>query len=196
MEISIDSVRASLPHYLTEEQRVALVRALREFPHHRVFYADGFQKDILQGDGWTGLEIFDFGREERTRIQGFLLSNSCDMAPENKRNLPPYFVFAPLLALSSYQALMEGAGISAEKIQSVLENIRAQQITNIFYLPASGNHGERFVYLDRLHSLPVAKLLNSEQSEKIFALNQYAFYLLTMKLSIHFCRLHEGVIRG
>ncbi|MDQ2140915.1 hypothetical protein RBI14_22360 [Alcaligenaceae bacterium B3P038] len=196
MEISIESVRANLPHYLTEEQRIALVDALREFPNHRVFYADGFHRDILQGDGWSGLEIFDFGREERTRIQGFLLSNSCDMAPENKRNLPPYFVFAPLLALNSYKALMEGAGVSAEKIQSVLNNIRAQQITNIFYLPASGDHGERFVYLDRLHSLPVAKLTNAEQSGKIFSLNQYAFYLLTMKLSIHFCRLHEGVIRG
>ena len=48
--------------------------------------------------------------------------------------------------------------------------------------------------LDDLHSMPIE--LHGQAAEKLFTLSMAGFYLFVLKLSVHFCRLHENVDRS
>ncbi len=71
--------------------------------------------------------------------------------------------------------------------------MRAQEVTNVFYLPAGGPfEEEHIVLLDNVHSMPFAA---HDEGEKLFTLSMAGFYLFAFKLSVHFCRLQENVDR-
>jgi hypothetical protein len=66
----------------------------------------------------------------------------------------------------------------------------------MFFLPAGGPMAEDHVIrLDDAHSMPVAAHIAAEHREKLFTLSNTGFYMLVLKLSVHFCRLHEKVNR-
>ncbi|MGZ5601252.1 MAG: hypothetical protein ACXWFX_11735, partial [Methylobacter sp.] len=54
---------------------------------------------------------------------------------------------------------------------------------------------DHIVLLDDLHTLPVKLFCEKNDREKQFTLSQAGFYLFLFKLSIHFCRFHENVLR-
>ena len=151
---------------------------------------------MLQGDGWRGFQLFIFESGERRSVRGVVLSNSCDVDPENPRDVPARVIFAPLVKLSAYEALLAKSGIDAAKVQAKITSIRAQKTTNVFFLPASGTLAEdHVVRLDEAHSMPVAAHIGSADREKLFTLSNTGFYMLVLKLSVHFCRLQERVNR-
>src|SRR5262249_26177507 len=74
--------------------------------------------------------------------------------------------------------------------------IRKQHVTNLFYVPAgSGLEVDHVVLLDDVHTMP-AEVFATERGTKIFTLSQAGFYLFIIKLSLHFCRFHEALIRA
>jgi hypothetical protein len=150
----------------------------------------------LQGDGWRGLIIVRFEDGERRPVTGLVLSNSCDIAPENASGLPTNVVFAPLLALDRYADLLRAAGQTDQQVGSVLQAIRRQEVTSLFHLPAQayGPPGENVAFFDDVHSHPAADFFGGSRT-RIFRLTLPAFYALLVKLSIHFCRLQEGLTR-
>jgi hypothetical protein len=104
-------------------------------------------------------------------------------------------LFAPLIKLSGFQQLLDQAGKSEEQINSTMESIRRQTTTYIFYLPPiSGTMDESIILLDDIYNQPLQDFLKTKEN-RLFTLNQYAFYILLIKLSIHFCRFQEGVSR-
>ncbi|WP_143043314.1 hypothetical protein [Sphingopyxis sp. YR583] len=126
-----------------------------------------------------------------------MLSNSCDIAPENARATPSRVTFAPLVKLAAYQELLHKSGIKPESIEDKISSIKAQKITNIFFLPAGGDLAEdHIVRLDEAQSMPVSIHEKSEEREKLFTLSMAGFYMLVFKISVHFCRLQEGIPRG
>src|SRR5262245_54491687 len=113
-----------------------------------------------------------------------LLSNSCDIALENKRDFPPRIVFAPLIPLQAYVDLLRSStGLGAEQIDNKVRSIRKQQITSLFFVPAGGNlEGDHIAVLDDLHSVPLGHFVAEKDRVKLFTLSQMGFYLFLLTL--------------
>jgi hypothetical protein len=130
-----------------------------------------------QGDGWRGFVAINFETLEKKTVSGIVLSNSCDIDPNNPRTLVPNILFAPLMRLGRYCDLLRQAGSDEETISSLLDSIRKQRITSIFYLPAHANAlQESIALLYDVHGHPLDHFLANARSS-LFTLNQFAFYL-------------------
>ncbi|MFV0513486.1 MAG: hypothetical protein ACK5MY_07625 [Jhaorihella sp.] len=202
MNFDAESLQQQIPYYLTAEDRQVLVDQLKAISRGGTAdyfldpYRDNFKADMLQGDGWRGFQLFKFDTGERRSVQGLVLSNSCDVDPENPRDVPARLIFAPLVKLAAYEALLRASGIDEQKVDVKLASIRAQKTTNMFFLPRGGPLAEdHVVRLDDAHSMPVAAHVEATDREKLFTLSNTGFYMLVLKLSVHFCRLHEKVNR-
>jgi hypothetical protein len=196
-ELPFDNIRDMLPYYLTRDQKEGLVRSLRDFPKNANYYYRDEENEIMQGDGWTTLQIFNFDSGERAAIKGIILSNTCDVSFENRRDLPTKIIFAPIIALASYKKLLEKSNLSADSVNNKFDAIRNQKITNIFYLPAGGDLTEEHIaLLDDMHSMPLTNFHTNELRTKLFTLSQLGFYIFIFKISVHFCRFHENVVRS
>jgi hypothetical protein len=196
-QLSAESIQRQIPYYLAEDQKNALVKALRAFPENINYYYEPSEDGLLQGDGWSKFQVFNFSNGDRSLIRGVVLSNTCDIAPENSRDFPPKIVFAPLITLSSYKTLLEARAVEPQRIESKLAAIRNQSITNIFYLPAGGGvEEEQMVLLEDIHSMPAPVFLSEKTKRRLFSLSQVGFYIFIFKLSVHFCRMHEQIVRS
>lgn len=197
MELKLDALQSQMPSYLTQDAKENLVKALNDFCKKDInYYTTLFNSEILQGDGWTELGLIRLETAERKQIWGIILSNSCDISPDNTRGLPARVVFVPLIKLKAYAVRLEKAQISQKAITDKLNTIREQKITNIFYLPKGASLGEEYIaVLDDIYSVPFQNFFKQEKRKKLFTLSQVGFYLFLFKLSIHFCRFHENLLR-
>ncbi len=202
MKLDLESLQQQIPYYLTAEDRQVLVDELKAISkggtanYFLTRYNDAFQADMLQGDGWRAFQLFKFDTGERRWVQGLVLSNSCDVEPGNARDVPARVIFAPLVRLADYENLLRSSKIDPQKVDQKLTEIRLQKTTNMFFLPAGGPLAEdHVVRLDDAHSMPVAAHLGTKERKKLFTLSNTGFYMLVLKLSVHFCRLHEKVNR-
>ncbi|MEN6349282.1 MAG: hypothetical protein ABFD08_07810 [Syntrophomonas sp.] len=200
MEINSESIREQIPYYLTKSQKEWLVKALKDFQNNQGnvnYYLHAYHDELLQGDGWTKLQMRRFETGEKGTILGIILSNSCDVSSENKRDLPAKITFAPLVPLDRYVKLLELRGINSDLIQAKVKSIKKQAITSLFFLPAGGDlDNDHVALLDELYSMP-AKVFESETAKsKVFTLSLFGFYLFIFKISVHFCRFGEDVARN
>jgi hypothetical protein len=194
---TVEQIQVYLPKYLTPKEQAELVDQLRDF-ENRNYYAVGHEQEMLQGDGWTKIEIVNLATGARDKIKGVLLSNSCDINPENPRDFPPRIVFAPLIPLQAYVDLLQSASVlKPAQIEAKLDSIRKQLVTSLFYLPKGGGlDADHIAILDDLHNVPLQMFLTEAERVKLFTLGQMGFYLFLLKLSIHFCRFQERIARG
>lgn len=202
MKLDLESLQQQIPYYLTAEDRQVLVDELKAISKGGTAnyflspYKDAFRADMLQGDGWRAFQLFKFDTGERRWVQGIILSNSCDVEPGNARDTPARVIFAPLVKLVDFERLLRGSKIESQKVDQKLAEIRAQKTTNMFFLPTGGPLAEdHIVRLDDAHSMPVAAHLGTKEREKLFTLSNTGFYMLVLKLSVHFCRFQEKVNR-
>ena len=202
MNLDTESLQRQIPYYLTSEDRQALVNDLKAISRGGTAdyflgqTRDVFKSDMLQGDGWRGFQLFMFDTGDRCSVQGLVISNSCDVDPNNRRDLPARVIFAPLVKLATYEALLGKLNIEQRKIDEKLVAIRAQKTSNLFFLPSGGPLADdHIVRLDDAHSMPVAAHSAATDREKLFTLSNTGFYMFVFKLSIHFCRLQEKVNR-
>lgn len=203
MNFDADSLRQQIPYYLTAEDRQVLVDELKAIAQGGTVdyflspHRDTFKSDMLQGDGWRGFQLFKFDTGERRSVQGLVMSNTCDVEPGNKRDVPARVIFAPLVKLADYDAVLRANGIVPQRVGEKLASIRAQKTTNMFFLPAGGPLAQdHVVRLDDAHSMPAAAHAAARDREKLFTLSNAGFYMLVLKLSVHFCRLQEKVNRN
>lgn len=202
-KLDIDNLKDQIPYYLTQEQRVGLLRALEDFPQNTNYYLGDYPQDlkemVLQGDIFKGLPVFNITHEHQFQtktIKGIILSNSCDISPENDRTRPMKALFAPLIALDKFCNKLLGAGVKPESIKSQVEAIKEQKVSNVIYLPQSEAFEESIVFLDDIYQMPSGALVDKIQgNDKLITLSQVGFYIFLFKLSIHFCRFHENVSR-
>lgn len=192
-----DQIRLFLPKYLTPQQTRDLYSELSKFPENKSFYlynAD-LQKQMLQGDGWRGFIVIDFATGARKSVSSVILSNSCDISLDNPTDLPVNVLFAPLIDLQKYIIRLRNIGKTDLQIESIIRDIRKQRVTSFFYLPeCQGVIQESIIALDDIHAHPLQDFLSREPTP-LFTLNQYAFYVFLIKLSIHFSRFQEGISR-
>jgi hypothetical protein len=202
MSFDPESLQQQIPFYLTSEDQQVLVNELKTIAsggtanYFLSAYNDAFKDDMLQGDGWRGFQLFLFETGERRSVRGLVLSNSCDVDPANPRDVPARVIFAPLVKLSAFKGLLDASGIGAEKVEAKIASIKAQKTTNILFLPAGGPLEEDYVVrFDEAQSMPVVAHTKNPDREKLFTLSNTGFYMLVLKLSVHFCRLQEKVNR-
>jgi hypothetical protein len=200
--VMLEELDKYLPTYLSQGSKTAFLSEIRAFEGAKVkaFYTSKLRdtKTVYQGDG---LEALHFVRppEVRSRsARGMVLSNTCDMDPANDRLYASSACYAPIFPLSRYLNTLREAHLAEDRIGNHESAIRSQEITQIFFLPAGGNLAEDgLVFLDQVCSCS-PKLLNAESfpAGRIFTLTDFGAWLLALKLSIHFCRLRDGVDRG
>lgn len=194
-----DDIRKHLPSYLTMPQKEALASAFSTYPLLPTdYYISGkYLDEMLQGDCWRSLKILNFETQEKKNASGIILSNSCDIAPENNRDIPTTFVFSPVVKLSIYAETLKKSGIDHERIKAKLDSIRRQEVTSAFYLPnVAGGLGDEYIaFLDIIHTMPMSALNIETENKKRFTLSMVGFYMLLFKLSVHFCRMGENVLR-
>ena len=196
MDINEESIKDHIPYYLTQAAKDGIIKALKDFPEKMSYYTGIHKDEILQGDGWNCFELINFETAERKSIKGIILSNSCDISSENSRDLPIRIVFAPIIPLSSYEQLLISNKVAHDKISDKINSIQQQKVTSLFYLPKGGNlESDHIAVLDDLHTLPANHFYMKSEKKKQFTLSQVGFYLFLLKLSIHFCRFHENVLR-
>ncbi|MGZ8195644.1 MAG: hypothetical protein ACXWTH_08480 [Methylosarcina sp.] len=128
MGITLEDIEEHIPYYLTQEAKKGLVKALKDFPEKMNYYTTKHQDELLQGDGWNSLDIINIETVERKSIKGIILSNSCDISPENTRDVPARIVFAPIIPLSLYEGLLAQSGIDLEKVSSKVSAIKLQKV--------------------------------------------------------------------
>ena len=192
-----EQVSLFLPKYLTPSQKQDLYSEMLRFPGATQFYLHrpDLRDQLLQGDGWQGFIAINFHTGQRKVVSGVILSNSCDVSTDNSRSLPVNILFAPLVNMSQYEQLLLANGKSPAQVGSQFNEIRNQKVTSMFYLPRlSGVIEESIILLDDIHVHPLRDFLEVSH-EPLFQLNQFAFYLFLIKLSIHFCRFQEGLKR-
>lgn len=196
MPTEIEKLAETYPRYLTPRQQKDLTEELDRFP--AITYYSKPQDILLQGDVWLNVSgyIYKSGGPEFTPYTWMIISNTCDVAAENRRFVPPSVVFAPVVATSRYLALMKQSGATDEQIQSYMGDIRSQRLTGLFFLPAGGGLDEDSIVLfDGAQSKPLSMFTREEGKVKSLQLSQSAFWVLLIKLSIHFCRAFENVER-
>jgi hypothetical protein len=203
-----DDFQNLLPSYLTETESSRLKDALKQFlPERRGnnidyndFYRDYQNNYFLQAD--TVREIrFPFWNSvnanyEKLYTDALIISNTCDISLGNNREYnQKECLLAPIIEFSEYLSDLAVKGYSDNQIQSFENNIKAQLISNIFYLPNEYlQEKEYIVWLDRMFWLPTQELnmlLETIKEDRISSLSHYGYYLFILKLSYHLCRLPE-----
>lgn len=191
-----EEFKVFLPPYLSAVDRKILFDDLSKFPNISNFYLQDSPDEFLQGDGWTGFAVVDVDSERSGVVEGLILSNSCDIDPRNERALAPRLLFAPLIRMATLEDLLRREKRTEGQISDYLASIRKQYVTNAFFLPA-GPYGptESVAYLDDVRPVRLHEFLELGGKGRVFRLGMAGFYILLLKLSIHFSRLQEGVRR-
>lgn len=197
----VEGLSRQIPYYLSFDDKKALTTELDNLVKggtaqfvldpHNPHYLGG----MVQGDGWRGFSMLTES-DTKTSVRGLVLSNSCDIDPNNKRDTPSRVVFAPLIKLNKYERILRDNGVDESRISAKITSIKAQHTTNLFYIPRGPAQPEEYIVpLDDVHSMTIAAHLRSQDREKLFMLNMTGFYMLLLKISIHFCRFHENMNR-
>ena len=199
--ISIEEIKLYLPKYLSPESEKDLFDQLKTFPDNidTRLYTRYVNDDnvIYQGDGLDGMLFVNLPDSHIAKVPSVILSNSCDIHPDNVRYLSPSIIYSPILNLGKYEARLIEKGIEKSRVTNHIDMIRKQKITSIFYLPRGGSlDSESMVSLDSINTCDINYIDKDKiKSMKIFTLSNYGHYLFLFKLSIHFTRVTEGFDR-
>lgn len=191
MGIPQSDIQKYLPQYLSDDAKNALKNSLDGFPDNlekMIMPEDIFNEHkpkLLQSDIVECENIYD-GRNAKVMI----ISNSCDNSSENERNFPICVSFVVILSLEKMKRTFKENGKDEQSINSQIDAIKKQRVTNMFYLP-----DDTVALLDRTMHLDYSKF-SEAMINKIASLSNYGFYAFLFKLSYHFTRLREGTQRG
>lgn len=200
--ISFEEIKDYLPKYLTPESEKTLFKEFKAFPENidsRLY--TNYLKDeniIFQGDGIEGLLFVNLPNKRIDKVSAMILSNTCDIYPENVRLFQPNIIYSPIINLEKYRNnLLQKGIIDSSALFDHITTIRKQLITSIFYLPKGGSlAAESMVFLEKINCCDSAYLTKNDFKKlRIFTLSNYGLYLFILKLSIHFTRITEGVDR-
>ena len=195
-----ENIELFLPRYLTEPTKNGLVDSLRQFPDNidQRFYLgrDIADAPILQGDGIGSLTVCHIPSRRFYSAPCVVVSNSCDIDPNNSRHTSGSVCYAPIVKLDKYRLSLI-ASYGPSRAADIVMSIRKQYITQYFYLPCgAGMTYEGIVPLDQVTNAPNSPdFYDALREHRVFTLSQYGFYLFLFKLSVHFTRMGEGVDR-
>jgi hypothetical protein len=201
--MNLDDISKYLPQYLSHENHKELFQQLKDFPnnYHKIFATlTNFDNGIIQSDVVENIPFISLPVTEIKKAKVLVLSNSCDIEPTNQRHIPPSVSYVPIISLKKLELLFKNQKKSDEQIFNIINDIKKQNITSMFYLPKGANLDEDCIALfdktlhcnrDDFHNLA-----KEDNRKKLVSLGNYGFYIFLIKLSIHFTRIHEGIDRN
>ena len=193
-------IKDYLPKYLSPGALAKLFKELEQFPENidqRIYSRMlSLEPKIYQGDGIADLLVVNLPDTNSRTGKCLVLSNSCDITPNNRHHFEPRLAYCPMIRFSKLQALIEGMG-ERESQAGMINDIRRQRFTTLFYLPKGVGLDEDYVaLLDQCLNCVLSEERYVEYSaRKLFTLSDYGFFLFLFKLSIHFMRITENLER-
>ena len=129
--ILFDDVKIYLPKYLSAESEKKLFEELKVFPYNidQCFYTDFLENEqsLFQGDGIRDMLVVDMKKRKIDKAPSLILSNTCDINPDNLRYFPANICYAPIIKLSKYEMLLrEVLKNEDQKIMQRLDSICKQ----------------------------------------------------------------------
>ena len=194
-----EELRVFLSETLHKDNLEPVIREIEAMQHGRGMVAPSHEEEMLQGDVYGSVPCVtrQGGQLAISPRRVMLISNSCDASPGNKRHMPLELTVAPVLKLSRYAQLLEDHGVKSDTVSDVLRAIKHQEKTNLVYLPAgAGLEEEMVVLLEKAQSLTYDDFATDGAPQRLAVLTQRGFWILLVKLSMHYLRPHEGVERA
>lgn len=192
-----------LPKYLSGDEQSRLFEELKQFPEniHARLYSSLHDGDgvIFQGDGLAQLPVVSLPDTSVMMAPIMVVSNTCDISELHERLYPSNIVYCPLIRFDAWREELHRAfPESGDRVEALLDSVRRQECSSMFYLPKGARLTEdRIALMDRLVHHSVAALdIERLVANRLFTLSDYGFYLFLFKLSIHLTRLREGIARG
>ncbi|WP_296618865.1 hypothetical protein [Marivirga sp.] len=200
--MNLEDFKLYLPKFLSAESDKELFDALKKFPNNldkRIYTNYLSDTEIIyQGDGLNELLVVNLPNPDIKPVPSMILSNTCDIDLDNKRNFPSQVVYTPIFNLNKYQeTLLNKSSKSKQQIKSHIQSVKNQEITQIFFLPkVESKIDESIIFFDRVCNFPNKLIPRANLKEKrLFTLSDYGAYLFLLKLSIHFTRIQDKVER-
>ena len=199
-----EDLKTYLPKYLSPQAQHNLFAELSQFPNNinSRLYSFRLQNEstLFQGDGLASLWVADLPSQAIGKARVMVLSNSCDIAPDNKRLLGPRLLYCPIISLAKLAAFLQNQRTipGGLHLPGYLDGVRRQRNSSMFYLPKNERLGEEAVaLLDRINNCDAQAVdIKELLSRRLFTLSDYGFYLFLFKLSLHLTRIREGVSRN
>ena len=200
----IEDFKTYLPKYLSAEAQTNLFAQLDQFPGNidSRLYTFQLQEEqtLFQGDGLASLWVADLPSQTIRKARVMVLSNTCDIAPENKRLLGPRLLYCPVISFTKLENLLRAQQNLPPRFNPAdfFDAIRKQRNSSMFYLPKNDTLGEEAIaLLDRINNCDAQAIsLDELLRNRLFTLSDYGFYLFLYKLSLHLTRIREGVARN
>lgn len=196
----VDDIKLYLPQYLSALDRDKMMEQIREFTQQGSsnLYTSNYShsSNLWQGDGIDNMIYVNLPDLQTNELSVMILSNTCDICLDNKRMYGNRVLYAPIINLSKFEANLK-TQFDEQRVDALIRDIKKQQITQILYLPIGyGMNEEGLVFFDRTISLPLNTALVQQMTQNHkFSLNNFGFYLLLLKLSIHYTRVQEKLER-
>lgn len=202
MSFDTDNLSLLLPHYLSSGSQDLLFKDIDAIQNgeQKEFVLevehDAFLDKMLQGDGWSAIPMFEDHSGEAISARGLVLSNSCDIDPDNKRAMSPRFVYAPMMKLEALRTTLAANGLSDASIDGRVAAIKRQHTSTMFFVPAAHHIADDWVVLlDHVHSFDIGAFRKLDEPTKMFTLSNTGLYMFLLKLAYHFCRMEERIDR-
>lgn len=202
MNDRVEDFKIYLPKYLSQEATADLFEELSQFPKNidgRI-YTMRLKNEpaIFQGDGLGSLWVSNLPSETIKKTRVMVLSNSCDIDPNNERLIGPRLLYCPIINLRKYEETVRAkSNVTSQRLADHINGIRSQKNSSMFYLPKYGGlEYEGIAMLDRINNCD-AQAVNVQElvANRLFTLSDYGFYLFIFKLSLHLTRIREAVSR-
>lgn len=194
-----EKITQYLPQYLSEESLRDLFAQLKDFPENltSMYLASiKYPDEVLQADIIDDIPVFDLPDTSMKKSKVLVISNSCDNDIANSRLFPMSISYVPILKFDSLITKLRSLEIPSQKIDSFIENVKKQTLTNVIFLPRGTVFDEDLVaFLDRSLNINQSKFLKLAKNNKIATMSNYGFYIFLLKLSIHFTRIREKIDR-
>jgi len=214
-ERHLEFIRTYWPPYLSRPLNEKFFADIEsDFPFstnpYKVYWLSQKPNVFLQGDVVIEIPISLWDADENTYqtyyFPSAILSNTCDISLANRRLEEANTLVAAVFTVHDYVNELRERRISQDRINSFLADLKANKISNLFYLPLLKRDTkvileESFVRFDLAASLPISIFdiydgNYTPDGDRVITLSNYGFYLFLFKLSIHFSRIREGVFRS
>ena len=136
---SSEDLRRFLPAFLSKGSEDAFLKEITDFlgDRQKSFYTAALANEemLFQGDGMQSLLLISLPDTTVRPGRAFLLSNTCDVDPSNKRLFESSITYAPIFKLQTYRTTLIEQGIPATRVDNHIRDLQRQLITQILFLP-------------------------------------------------------------
>jgi len=178
-----DDIARLLPEHLK-----SFADDLKEYPHGFAKWLYGaLQNEIYQGDILKSIKVVGIdedGDAVSRKGAAVVISHTCDC----QQGQSEFILVAPVF---SVQERIDGSELTTQQLNDYVRDLRANRITDLFFLPGIGGLPDCFVDFSQVCAIAAAHLYAATfplSDHRLISLSQKGHYFFLMKMAFHFCR--------